>query len=392
MSKKLLSVVLALALAISCFAVVGFAVGGLGYEDEKSAPNYTQTWALGEPVPNGDGTTYSVDVKLTATAAEGLTYLVGPIQFKVDKKVKSGTLELTDVTLSKAVIDVWGTQGVTSIADFDAEEEEDIVIIFPKPAKETDAVSGLDLSSETVIATLEYTSTNAAATLAIDVADAKTANSTGGTLFAARMSDGNVVTGTPIVGQTVTPTTNTVTIGSVATPPELVVKEGTIGVIDTTRTVIDAVEGTECDGYVYGVEPFLYETVGDVFEVVGDGEMEIVPSPYGSENGTGAMVQVIDDNENVVAEYVLIIFGDVDGDGEVTSLDVSEVEWHAGWVHTDTEEGRMRYYYQDFAGDVDGCGEASALDVSEIESSAGWVYPSAESYLSQREIITRLPF
>jgi hypothetical protein len=37
MSKKLLSVVLALALVFSCFAVSAFAIGGLGYENDDDA-------------------------------------------------------------------------------------------------------------------------------------------------------------------------------------------------------------------------------------------------------------------------------------------------------------------------------------------------------------------
>ena len=60
MSKKLLSVFVALMMVVSMFAIVANAAG---YEDDETAAEYTQDWALGEPVDNGDGT-YSVDKEL----------------------------------------------------------------------------------------------------------------------------------------------------------------------------------------------------------------------------------------------------------------------------------------------------------------------------------------
>ena len=71
MSKKILSVALALIFVISTFAFSAFAISGVTYEDEGAG--YTQTWAL-EATDNGDGT-WTVDVLLTAD------YYVGAIQF-----------------------------------------------------------------------------------------------------------------------------------------------------------------------------------------------------------------------------------------------------------------------------------------------------------------------
>ena len=66
-TRKLLSVVLALAMLVSVFAV---SANAYGYEDENAA--YTQTWDLSEPVDNGDGT-YSVDVLLKTNYAPVLS-------------------------------------------------------------------------------------------------------------------------------------------------------------------------------------------------------------------------------------------------------------------------------------------------------------------------------
>ncbi len=377
MSKKVLSVALALCLVFSCFAVSAFAIGGTDYEDEGAT--YTQAWELATPVQDAtDSTKWTVDVKLTAD------YSVGAIQFTVENTNNEGAV-LTGVAAGSAIPAEW-------IADVNFLNETGKVIINANPT--SDAVYAFDASAGVVVATLTYTvAENATATINIKN-DPKTATTPGGTLIAARMSDGNVVTGTAIVGQTVTSVGNSQNLGAKkTTPPTLQAIAGTIGVVDTSRTDLNSNEGTTCDGYIYGLEPFNYETVDAVFEVVGDGTMNIVANDYGSEAGTGTMVQVLDLDGNVVAEYVLVVFGDVDGDGEVTVLDASEVELHAGYVYPDNYGmSRFNYDYQAFAACVDGCGDASTLDASEIELSAGFIYPDdlGNGYLAQETIIDLL--
>ena len=66
-TRKLLSVVVALMMVVSMFAMTANAANY--YESEEDAATYTQTWALSEPVDNGDGT-YTVDVSLQQTTAQ----------------------------------------------------------------------------------------------------------------------------------------------------------------------------------------------------------------------------------------------------------------------------------------------------------------------------------
>ena len=70
-TRKLISVLVAIMMVVSMFAI---AANAANYEDDDTAAEYTQDWALGEPVDNGDGT-WSVDVYLTTN------YATGPIQF-----------------------------------------------------------------------------------------------------------------------------------------------------------------------------------------------------------------------------------------------------------------------------------------------------------------------
>lgn len=360
MSKKLLSVVLALALVFSCFAVSAFAIGGIGYEDnDADKETYAQTWALGEPVQNPDGT-YSVDVKLTAA------YGVGTMQFVVKKTINAGSLTLTGVTVGKDIPAVW-------LATAPFSDASSKVMIVPNPT--VDAVPALDCTTEKVVATLNYTaSADVSATLSIDL-NAKTQANPGGTLFAARMSDGNVVTGTSILGQNVNPT-NTVTIGSAAsTPPTLVAIDGTLGVVDTSRTMLDEWDidedgdTQEVTGYLLGFDPDNNGALGELFEVEGDGEMQIVATEAGSEAGTGTIVNVVDNGSNVVATYVVIVFGDVNGDGFADGTDGSNLEQHDAWSLGDY--GRL-YSYQEFAGDVNVDGGADGTDASNIEQHDAW--------------------
>ena len=364
MSKKLLSVVLALALVLSCFAVSAFAIGGLGYEDnDADKALYAQTWALGEPVNNGNGT-YSVDVKLKAA------YGVGTMQFVVNKTINAGSLTLKSVAVGKDIPAVW-------LATAPFNDANGKVMIVPNPA--VDAVPALDCTTEKVVATLTYTaSADVAATLAIDL-NAKTQTNPAGTLFAARMSDGNVVTGTSILGQNVNPT-NTVAIGNAAPPaqaPELVVVEDSIGVIDTSRTELDMedIDGDGdtmvIDGFLLGFDPDMNGSLDELFAVEGDGEMVIEATEAGSEAGTGTKVYVNDLDGNTVATYVVIVFGDANGDGAADTTDSSILEEHDAWGYG--EFGRL-YYYQDFACDVNADGAADTTDSSILEEHDAWGY------------------
>ncbi len=365
MSKKLLSVVLALALALSCFAVSAFALGDYGYEDEADAASYTQTWALSEPQDIGGGE-YAVDVILTTN------YLVGPIQFKVLKTVSAGSLALVDAYEGEDIPENWNAD--VSFLDTTGE-----VTVIPYPTE--DGVNALDCAGGKVVATLVFAaSADVAATAAIDVADAKSASNPGGTLIAARMSDGNVVTGAAITGQTVTNTSNpSATFGSAAVAPTLAVKAGKAGVIDTSRTALAHDDSyTEiaggCTGYIYGVELSAGDTVNSVFEVSGDGTMEIVNGAAGKE-GTGSIVKVKDTSGNVVETYCLVIFGDVDGDGEAGATDMGAIDLHNSGMYgfdQETFDDILGYYgsllpYQIFAADVDANGEAGAIDMGNID-------------------------
>ena len=359
MSKKLLSVFVALMMVVSMFAIVANAAG---YEDDETAAEYTQDWALSEPVDNGDGT-WTVDVLLTTN------YGTGPIQF-VLTNTDTSVAAIKSVTLGDAIPESYNATVSVSKA------KGKVMIIADTTGTGTITAEEID----GVIATVVYNyAGEGSAEIAIDD-NAKSATNVAGTLIAARMSDGDLVTGDPITGQTVT-VGDSVIIGGAAEAPTLAVIDGTAGVIDTTR------QDMYCDmdgfgtgdatftGYIYGVEPEYAETVDAIFEVAGDGELEIIANDAGSEAGTGTIVNVLDGNGDVVESYVLVIFGDVNGDGMVDAVDAGDVEFHDGWAYEASSNGmRFELAYQAFAADVNCDGMADAVDAGDIEFHDGYAY------------------
>ena len=359
MSKKILSVLVAIMMVVSMFAVCANAVS---YEDDETAAEYTQDWALGEPVDNGDGT-WSVDVYLTTN------YGTGPIEF-VLTNTDTSVAAIKSVTLGDAIPESYNATVSVSKA------KGKVMIIADTTGTGTITAEEID----GVIATVVYTyAGEGSAEIAIED-NAKSATNPAGTLIAARMSDGDVVTGEGITGQTVT-VGDSVIIGASAVAPTLAVIDGTIGVIDTTRQDMycDESEAGTGDatftGYIYGVEPEYAEDVNSVFEVAGDGEIEIIANEAGSEAGTGTIVNVLDTDGNAVESYVLVIFGDVNGDGMVDAVDAGDVEFHDGWAYEMSSNGmRFEYAYQAFAADVNCDAMADAVDAGDIEFHDGYAY------------------
>ncbi len=331
MSKKIISVVLALVLVLTTFAVSAFAVGGTGYEEDNT---YTQTWALSEPVDKGNGI-WTVDVTLTAN------YYVGAISFVVTNTNAENAL-LTDVAKGAAL---------TYNANIQFNDETGLVAIIPEPS--SDAEKGVDLTAGGVIATLTYTlGDGVTAKIAIENAP-KTKDAPGGDLIAVRLSDQNLTTATMIYGQTVTSVGEEKNLGAVAADPELVAKEGTTGYVDADRM------------YVYGVD--IGADPLDYFEATNNGYLQMSEGEASVTNGTGATLTLYTEGGEVFAEYTLVIFGDVNGDGGIDSTDTLAVSRHANYVAEFTED------YLIFASDVNADESIDSTDTLAVSRHANYV-------------------
>lgn len=363
-TRKLLSVVLALVMLVSVFAV---SANAYGYEDADAT--YTQTWVLGEPQDNGDGT-YTVEVSLTTD------YATGAIQFVVTN-TDNTVAALTAVEVGSAIPASYG------IEEASFSNKTGKVMLIPDTSSDN-TITAAAINGVIAVLTYEYSGEGSA-----DIAIAnnpKTATNVAGTLIAARMDNGDLVTGDMITGQTVTSTGATWTIGGATEAPTLAVIDGTIGVINTDYTEYGPYFDS-CNGFIYGVEPEYGETIDMVFEVTGDGEMEVIPNEYGSDCGTGTVVNVLDLDGNVVETYVLIIFGDVDGSGDITADDAYYIELHDAWGYG--ESGQFEDPALLLAGDVDVSGSVDADDAYYIELHDAYGY-GEDGHMYQTDVMDLL--
>lgn len=340
MSKKIISVMLALVLVLSTLATVAFAAGVTFEElDAEGLSTNTQTWSLGEPKDNGDGT-YSVDVTLTTN------YPTGAIQFLVEETDPDNAITLTGVTVGSAIT-------------YDAEASKNssgLVVIVPQTTVDTSLITAPVIDG--VIATLTYTYTGSGSAQIAIKNDPLKEDNAAGTLIAARMGNGNIVGTDFIAGQTVLSTGEAKTIGAAAEPPKLVVKAGTNGAINETY---------KC---VYGIDVMdAGETISDVFEVTNGGSFVVTANGEGMEEGTGAVITVYSGpggTGSVIDEYTVVIHGDVNGDGSADSLDASILcEYEIGFIPDFSAYG-ISDDIAFIAGDVNADGGADSLDASII--------------------------
>ncbi|MBR5620549.1 MAG: InlB B-repeat-containing protein, partial [Clostridia bacterium] len=127
----------------------------------------------------------------------------------------------------------------------------------------------------------------------------------------------------------------------------LVAQEGSTTVIDEER------------GFIYGLEANItqQQLLDSFLGVEGNGHIELEPAII----GTGTKVKVINDfSGNTDATYEIVIFGDVNGDGNVNSSDVTELRnMNAGLVEYAPDSAQY------FAADITHDGNVNSSDVTE---------------------------
>lgn len=294
MSKKILSVVLALVLVMSSFVVAAFAANNVSFEDEESTN--TQTWALSEPVTT-DGVTYTVDVSLTTN------YPTGAIEFVIKETDDANVIELdTMATLGDAI---------TYEAEISADPDTGKVVIVPQTTANATLVTATAING--VIAKLTYTYTGTGSAQIAIKNDPKTETNKGGSLIALRMPEANVVDTNVVAGQKVASVGEARTIGSAAADPVLKPVEGSTGFVDETNK------------YVYGVPA---GTTADAFTdyfTVENGSFVMEANDANCDNGTGAILVVKNNDGEVFDRYTLVIFGDVNGDSLIQTPDATDI-------------------------------------------------------------------
>ena len=324
-SRKVLGALLAVVMVISVLSISAFAAGATSYEEDAS---FTQNWSLGTPVSLG-GNKYKVDVILSTN------YDVGPVSFK-----------LQGVTSIPEQIAVGAGYYAGALTD---KSDSGLVLMVPDTNGQTVEAKSCN---NAVIATVTYTTNNANGVVTI-ANDPKNANNPNGSLVAARCTTGAVNTSDFIVGQVA------YVDGQTVNPPA------------TETPVLTGVNGAvvnDSNNYVYGIPG---KTADITTYLSTEGYVEVVANAAGAKNGTGAVINLYTDSSKgtFVESYTLVIFGDLDGDGEAALPDAGILSQYANYV-TDTDSLTGAYY---FAGDLDGDGETALPDSGILSQYANYV-------------------
>lgn len=379
MSKKILSVMLALVMVMSVFSIVSFAGVNSRYETfDEDTEAYAQKWSLETTNEADENGKYTVNVVLETN------YGVGAISLPL--VVEGATLE--SAAEGTALFNADGYN-----ADVQVDKTNNIVYIVPDPA--TEGSEAPVLAAGSVVATLTFALTADTATVTL-LNDAKTADNAG-SLIAARPEDGLLACNTVFYGQLVMDADGneialgdeiaSVTLGQEAVATYTVSFDANGGTGEMADVVMEAgdyvlpengftaatgyafkawdVNGTEyaagatvaiaADTTVKAVWEMLTpvlsgantsvvidtnKTFGGTYKgaiygftssryngaslkgqlVVENGTITVTG------NGTGAKIEVFDLAGNLYETYVAVVFGDVDGTGTINTNDVAALK------------------------------------------------------------------
>lgn len=317
-TRKILSLVLALAMIVSTFAVSAFAAAAYESEEDILAGKYNQTWALSGPADNGDNT-YTVDVNLTTD------YATGAIQF-VLTNTAAASVTYKSIALGDAIPAAYNAQ-ISAFEKVNTDGTSKVTVMIIPTTEDVSTISAVALDG--VIAKVTYTLVSGSATIALDN-NPSSATNPAGTLIAGRASDGNLVTSDMITGQNVeiTEGAESVVIGNAALPSDLAKKSTAEAgiVIDTVHTF-----GSAYDGVVFGFTQAANNTFMNTnylvnnLEATNEGTLTFSRSIGKTGYGTGTVITVTG-KDGGTKTYVVVIFGDVDGNGLINVNDTTAVQ------------------------------------------------------------------
>lgn len=353
-AKKAISLIVSVVMLLGVLAVGVFANDNIGV-----AENGTIALSFDKASYNA-GDTVKVTVKLT-TDYYAATVSV-PVQYDSSAvKFVSGTTAST----------LFGAGDATKTVVNDAAAGgKTYVYVGVLPQAGSGAVA--QKANGVVLSTLTFTASKAISDTAAAFGvlnDQKTMTNLGGKLYVGSYKTSDVASTAYTTGQKLT---FPVMKAAAAADPELILTEEGNGAVIKTNLCTGSGDYAGC---VFGIDTLNGENIED-YVTTKAGSIEVVANDQGNMT-TGATILLKDDSGKVVATYVFIYFGDVNGDGAVNITDSSDIEAHDQWVKTIPEDTAAYY-----SCDVNADAAVNITDSSDIEAHDQWV----KELRSQKEI------
>ncbi|MBE6828109.1 MAG: hypothetical protein E7514_05795 [Ruminococcaceae bacterium] len=343
-TKKALSLVLAVVMVLSLFAINAFAAG--------EEATFTVTSSAAQVATNDI-------ITITVKASSNSTYYAGPMSIPVI--YDSSAFEY--VANSVSVANIFGATATDSVVNTTTAGKI-IVALSPLTANSPTAPN---LTTELTIFTFQLKAIGSSGSYTIDIDnDQKTDSHPTGKFYCGNFDGPNAATANLTrIGQTLNRVGAPVSFGPVGTCELILTATG-----ETKGTVIDRT--TTCndyDGYVYGIDTLIDgEDIADfVTTVVGSVEIEENANGVYS---TGALIKLKDAGGNVIETYVFVYFGDVTMDGAVDLDDGAAIAASEAYIEM-LEDGTAPF----LAGDVTMDMATDLDDTNAIEAQ--------ESYISE---------
>jgi len=326
-SKKILSLALAVVMALSMLTIGAFAA--------TTTPTATFTVSSSaSEVANGDVIT--ITVKANATE----DFYAGPMSLPI--KYDASLFEY--VANSAAISEIYGAGATRTSVKSDA----GMLTVVLSPST-SGAVTAPNLNGANLtVLTFQLKAIGSTGSSAIEIADdQKTASNVSGKFYCGSFDGSNPLTNElTAIGQTLNRVGTTVAYAAAGTPELILTDTGTEAgtVIDRTTTCNDYA------GYVYGVD-----TLGDGADILdyvttNVGSVEVVENDNGVVS-TGATIVLKDAAGEIIETYVFVYFGDVNGDGMVDLDDSGLIEAKESYL-VDIEEGTAQYIASDLTCDT----------------------------------------
>lgn len=355
-AKKAIGIILAVVMLASMFAFSSFAAGA-GNATFTVEPSAAQ-------VDVGD--TITVSVKLTTD------YYAGPTSVPI--YYDAALFDYVAGSLTNAEIYGAGATDVTSY------NNNGCLTVAFVPKSAASGVKAQVLNNVTLFTFQLTAKANGVSPVELKAADQKATGNMTGKLYCGSYANSNVTSAVTSIGQTFTLKNSSVTIGASAAPELQLSEYGA----EMGAVIVKTENYAGYNGCVFGIDTPNGEEI-EAYLTTPTGSIAVLENEEGYNNATGAVINLLDDEGNVVESYVFILFGDVDGNGFPDSVDAGLI------AEAEVGMAEFAFDYCELAADFDGNGFYDSVDAGYVAEYEVGLYEASQAEIAA-EVLNNYSF